>query len=101
MTLDTRITVTLTISAEEADQLWVTATANFIPQQPDRFETIAGGDLHAERWAAGTLMWTHSMADAVMLRAYEAAHGYDALMLNDLADYAPFALLSERPIPTF
>lgn len=80
----TTIQVTLNIDYKRSQQLWTTAMASFLADQPDRFEDIT--EPVADRSSnAGTLYWCESGADLLLLEAYERGRGHRTHLLGDLA----------------
>ena len=91
-------TVTLTLTAALAEHLSSSSMLNPYDWHADRFKLLGGFDLPLPNdpvFSGGTMSWCETVADAVLLRAYEAC-GYTVTMLWDLAMQSQ-AVLSSRP----
>lgn len=90
------------ITDEDADLLYHTCCRSFVRHQRDRFELLAGPDPLSGPSLDGTLYWCDTRADALLLRAYESAAGFETAILGDFAeDYADdTVVLSSRTWPT-
>ncbi|WP_133176465.1 hypothetical protein [Nocardioides currus] len=101
MTENKTLTLTLSIPASLAVHLCNSAAPSFVSEQPDRFWTYdAPGlpDPHLPVFRYGTLMWTPTMSDALILRACEEQSGHIATVLFDEEDLPGGAvILSSRP----
>lgn len=101
MTENKTLDLALSIPAPLTTHLWSNAAPNFISDQPDRFWTYDSPDLpdpHSPAFRDGTMMWTESMADALILRACEEQLGHATTLLFDEADHSPGpVILSSRP----
>lgn len=78
--------VTLSVPAVLAEHLAHTSGSNFAASQPDRFLTFGDGEYRpadAPEFRDGTLMWTSSTADAVLLYALEQQSGHTVTLLTD------------------
>lgn len=102
--MDQPITLTLALTAQEADLLRTNSMRNFIDEQDGRFVPLSDRMLspYDPTFAAGTLHWCASAADALLLRCYEEACGHDVTLLSDEAsDPAhgpdPWVVLTSRP----
>lgn len=100
-TLTLTLTLTLSIPAPLTSHLSSNAAPNFISDQPDRFWTYDSPELpdpHSPIFRDGTMMWTESMSDALILRACEEQLGHATTLLFDEADYsAGPVILTSRP----
>ena len=80
-------TVTLTLTPELAQQLWVTATDSFLDDQPERFEHMQLLQVpFGDEFKDGTMFWCATSWDALLLMAYERACDFNSLLLWDLAE---------------
>jgi hypothetical protein len=100
MTENKIVTLTLSIRAPLTTHLWSNAAPNVIAEQPDRFWTYDHPELpdpHSPAFRDGTLMWTASMADALILRACEEQLGHATTLLFDETGFsAGPTILSSR-----
>jgi len=101
MTENKILTLTLSIPAPLTTHLWSNASPNFISEQPDRFWTYDYPELpdpHSPVFRDGTMRWTETMSDALILRACEEQLGHATTLLFDEADCsAGRVILSSRP----
>lgn len=101
MTENKTLTLTLSIPAPLTTHLWSSAAPNFISDQPDRFWTYDYPELpdpHSPIFRNGTMMWTESMSDALLLRACEDQLGHATTLLFDEAGFsAGPVILCSRP----
>jgi len=80
-------TVTLTLTPELAQQLWVSASSSFLDAQPERFEHVQLLRVpFGHEFKGGTMFWCSTASDALLLMAYERACDFSALLLWDLAE---------------
>jgi hypothetical protein len=99
------LTVSLTIPSCLVDLLRTNASRNFMAEQPGRFLPLGEGALpspDAPAFRNGTLMWTESAADALLLRACEEAAGEEVTLLSDECGdefFSGIVVLSSRPYP--
>jgi hypothetical protein len=99
-------TLTVSIPATLAEHLAFCRSLNFAESQPGRFlpldDTCAAAD--ATDFRGGTLMWTESTADAVLLHSLERQAGYAvALLCDEFGDEGfcgRIVVLSSRPAET-
>lgn len=101
MTENKILNLTLSIPAPLATHLWSNAAPNFISEQADRFWTYDYPELpcpHSPAFREGTMMWTGSMSDALILRACEEKLGHATTLLFDETGFSlgP-VILSSRP----
>lgn len=101
-------TLSVAVTPDLAEHLWVMATANVSSEQPDRFYAMEKSAEPNEAGVAdGTMFWCDSASDALLLCSYERACGHVALQLRDLESGAtaphhvvlsskPFGVRSER-----
>lgn len=103
MTKNKILALSLSIPASLTTHLCSSAAPNFISEQPDRFWTYDYPELpdpHSPIFRDGMMMWTESMADALLLRACEEQLGHATTLLFDEADHSlgP-VILSSRSYP--
>lgn len=93
--------VQLMFTNEDAVLLYHTSCRSFVRSQPDRFELLVGAAPFSGPCLDGTLFWCDTRADALLLRAYESAAGFDTAILRDFAeDYEDdTVVLSSRTWP--
>jgi hypothetical protein len=101
MTENRILTLTLSIPAPLATHLWSSATPNFVSEHPDRlwsFDHPELPDPHSPVFRDGTMMWTESMDDALILRACEEQLGHATTLLFDETGFSDGPIiLSSRP----
>lgn len=104
-----------------AQYLGSTSCESFLHCQPDRFEVLAIDGISKEvidnvppvllgrDFEGGTMTWCAAFSDALLLRAYEQACGFETAILWDLASVTllpsggcpdGYVLLSSRRLPT-
>ncbi len=88
------------LTADEISLLAYSHCHNFVPEQPDRFETVGAGNPCADEYAKGTLSWCYTAADGMLYLAAERAQGFSAMLLGDLEDPDKWIVLSSRPFAT-
>lgn len=98
--------IRLELTEQDAQLLGTTGTKVFVRDQPCRFEAHGQGDHLSRTWEGGWMTWCTSAAEALLLRGYEIACGFDAMILWDLAmaETEPYpasawVVLSTRPFP--
>lgn len=93
-------TVTLDLTPELAQTLWVSSTECFFNEQPDRFEHVEITQVpFGDQFEKGTMLWSRTAADALLLLAYERNSGFNAVLLWDLAesdDSSSYVVMSSR-----
>ncbi|MBW4079175.1 MAG: hypothetical protein HIU84_11830 [Acidobacteria bacterium] len=79
--------VNLVITPELAGTLYDTASECFFNDQPERFEHVELNQVpFGTEFDKGTLFWSTTAADALILLAYERASGFNALLLWDVTE---------------
>lgn len=106
--MNTNITIHLDLDEQDADLLGTCRSGVFVRDQPCRFEPHGVGDHLSLTWQEGTMTWCTSAVEALILRTYERANDFEAMVLWDLAmaETAPhpadaWVVLSTRPFPTW
>lgn len=104
--MSTTTTLRLDLDERDIELLGTNGARAFVREQPCRFEPHGDGDPLSPSWEHGQMTWCATAADALILRAYERANGYEAMILWDLAvaeteAYPPDAwvVLSSRAFP--
>lgn len=88
--------VTLTLSPRLADLLRTNSMRNFYAEQVERFEHYDGPSPIDPVFDGGTMHWCDTASDALLLRAYELAHGRSVAVLSDLSGHE-YCLLTSQP----
>lgn len=83
--MNTPITIRLELDEQDADLLGTCRSRVFVRDQPRRFEPHGVGDHLSPSWEGGTMTWCSSAAEALLVRGYERASGFDTMILWDLA----------------
>lgn len=98
--MTTPILITLELSNHDANLLACNGSEVFVYDQPDRFEPFDDDDHLSLKWKDGQMLWCQTGVEALLLRSFERASGYEAMILSDLATCAPdpdLTVLSTRP----
>lgn len=93
------VTVQVVVNGHTAELLAHTWAGNLYDEQNDRFELITGFDsvLPSDPvFADGTMSWSNTASDALLLCGYERASGHTVALLWDLADDRGLVVLSSR-----
>ena len=90
-------TLNLTLSPQLARRLWFESSSNCFDVIQQRYETLEPTETRSwAEFSGGSMLWSQTMSDALMLLAFERAEGKSSLLLWDCFQEKPVVLTSRQ-----